>query len=48
MKTRNAVLMALVAALVGLGGPVLGQDAGTPDKDQVVQQPDIDQVKRRF
>jgi hypothetical protein len=39
MKIKTAVLMALVAAIVGLGGPALAQDAGTPDKDQVVQQP---------
>ena len=39
MRTKAAVLMALVAAIVVLGGPALGQE-WTPDRDQVLEQPE--------
>ncbi len=39
MGAKTAVLMALVVAVVVPGSPVLGQE-WTPDKDQVVEQPE--------
>ena len=39
-KLTNSILIVAIIALTVLGGPALAQDAGTPDKDQVVQKPE--------